>query len=271
MDRRRFLAGSGGALGLSLVAPRTAHAAPKPRLVDPRFSQFGQGGDPDHGVWDALLSKGVKMGRDGVARFDYARVDRNALNGYLTNLQAVDPRTLSSGAAFAYWVNLYNTLTVAVVAEAYPVSSIRRIGGSVLQPGPWRAKRVEVTSVALSLDDIEHGILRPVWRDPRIHYAVNCASIGCPNLAPTAYRAGQLERMLTTGARAYVNHPRGVTVTGQGAVVSSIYHWFKVDFGGQDAGVLEHLRAFAADDQATRLGPVRRIVDHRYDWALNDI
>ena len=84
----------------------------------------------------------------------------------------------------------------------------------------------------MSLDDIEHRILRPIWRDPRIHYAVNCASIGCPDLFPEAITAANADAYLTRGARDYINDPRGAVVTGGRLTVSSIYKWFREDFGG---------------------------------------
>ena len=111
--------------------------------------------------------------------------------------------------------------------------------------------------------------MRPIWRDPRIHYAVNCASLGCPNLAPEPYTAQSAGAMLDEAARAYVNHPRGAKVTGRGLIVSSIFHWYKVDFGGTDAGVIAHLKKFAAPALARRLENVGEIYDHEYDWDLN--
>jgi hypothetical protein len=123
----------------------------------------------------------------------------------------------------------------------------------------------------MSLDDIEHGTMRPTFRDPRVHYAVNCASIGCPNLRPRAFTAARLEAELDDAARAFVNHPRGVSVLADGRLrVSSIYHWFREDFGGDDAGVIAHLRRHAAPPLATRLASAMAIAGHDYDWTLND-
>jgi hypothetical protein len=123
----------------------------------------------------------------------------------------------------------------------------------------------------MSLDDIEHETMRPTFRDPRVHYAVNCASIGCPNLPPRAWRAATLERELDAAAAAFVNHPRGVTVLPDGRLrVSSIYAWFREDFGGSEAGVVAHLRRHAAPPLAARLGERTAIAEDAYDWALND-
>jgi len=267
--RRRFIGTAFAGTLAPTLTPIAALAAPRSRLIDQRWSRTGSGGDPDHGAWDAILGAHLKAGSDGINRFDYARANREQLGGYLGRLQGVDPTTLSSGAAFAYWVNLYNALTVYTVQGAFPVSSIRKVGGSVLSPGPWKQKLVRVADQPLSLDDIEHGILRPVWRDPRIHYAVNCAALGCPNLASRAYTSGRLAGMLDAGARAFVNHPRGAQVTGGSLTVSSIYTWFQADFGGTDAGVIQHLQTYATGPQTSALSSVSRIGNDQYDWALN--
>ena len=123
----------------------------------------------------------------------------------------------------------------------------------------------------MSLDDIEHETMRPTFRDPRVHYAVNCASIGCPNLWPRAWRAETLDRELDEASAAFVNHPRGVTVLPDGRLrISSIYRWVREDFGGSDAGVIAHLRRHAAPALASRLGERSAIAEDAYDWALND-
>jgi hypothetical protein len=123
----------------------------------------------------------------------------------------------------------------------------------------------------LSLDDIEHRILRAVFRDPGVHYSVNCASIGCPNLQNEAFTG--LNSQLDAGARAFVNNPRESAASGscQRVVVSSIYNWFKADFGGTDEGVLTHLRKYAMPDLAVKLKTATSISDYQYDWRLNDV
>jgi len=120
-------------------------------------------------------------------------------------------------------------------------------------------------------NDIEHGIMRPIWNDPRIHYAVNCASIGCPNLMMQPFNAQNLAGMLDQAARNYVNHPRGAAVEGGRLIVSSIYDWYAVDFGNNDAGVIAHLRQYATGPLAASLASVSSISSDRYDWNLNGI
>jgi hypothetical protein len=130
-------------------------------------------------------------------------------------------------------------------------------------------ERVTVEGEALSLDDIEHGVMRPRFDAAMVHYAVNCASIGCPNLKATAWRAEGLQADLEAAARAYINHPRGVTVTQDGIVVSRIYRWFREDFGDSEDGVIAHLLTFADPQLAAQIEARPTIAGHAYDWSLN--
>jgi hypothetical protein len=122
----------------------------------------------------------------------------------------------------------------------------------------------------VALDDIEHQILRPIWRDPRLHYALNCASLGCPNLQPAPFEPDRLDRQLDAAAIEFVNHPRAVSLEDDGLIVSSIYRWFGDDFGGTDRKILAHLKAYASPDLAMKLEGFASIGDDRYDWRLND-
>ena len=124
----------------------------------------------------------------------------------------------------------------------------------------------------VSLDDIEHGILREQWDEPRVHYAVNCASYGCPNLMAEALEAGTLDEQLDAGARAYINHARGVTIRKNGTLqVSTIYKWFDEDFGGSKSKVVEHLLEYAEPALADQIRANPKITKYEYDWSLNDV
>ena len=231
---------------------------------------------------DALLARYVIAHADGVNRVTYARwkaapADLAALEAWIAAAAVERPSAMARAEAFAFWANLYNALTLKVVLDRYPVRSIRdiRSTGVPFDPrqfnGPWRTRLVTIEGRAMSLDDIEHGTMRPSFRDPRVHYAVNCASIGCPNLRQRAFRAATLEAELDDAARAFVNHPRGASVLPDGRLrVSSIYHWFREDFSGTEAGVLAHLRRYAAPPLASHLAQMTSIAGHDYDWALND-
>ena len=120
------------------------------------------------------------------------------------------------------------------------------------------------------MDDIEHRILRPIWKDPRIHYGVNCASIGCPNLRRVAFTSENADGLLSQGAVEYVNHHRGAKVENGKLTVSSIYEWFQEDFGGNDRGVIEHLKKWAKPELLEKLKQVSKISNDNYDWSLNE-
>ena len=228
----------------------------------------------DHSAWTAFLQKYRVMGDDGIARLRYADVsdaDRAALQRDIDRLAAIQISGYNRAVQRAYWINLYNALTVDVVLKHYPVKSIRDIDISPgwFSDGPWGAKLVEVEGVKLSLDDIEHRILRPIWKDPRTHYAVNCASLGCPNIRAVAFTASNMDELLDRGARDYVNDPRGAAIVDGDLVVSSIYEWFQADFGGTERGVLAHLRRYANAQTRAMLAGRSGYDDDRYDWTLN--
>ena len=228
----------------------------------------------DHAPWGRLLAARLRVDAAGPNRFDYAGVtpaERAALDAYLAALSETPVSALSRPEQFAFWANLYNALTIRVVLDHYPVDSIRDIdiSSGLFADGPWGAELIEVEGVPLSLDAIEHRILRPIWRDPRIHYAVNCAAVGCPDLRPEPWRAATLDADLDAAARAYVNDPRGVRTTSDGLVISKIYDWFAEDFGGDAAGVRAHLAAHADAGLADALADSPPIADTAYDWSLN--
>ena len=227
----------------------------------------------DHRAWTGFLAGYVHPGADGVHRFAYGEVsaeDRAALEGYLTALEQVAVTTLNRDEQLAYWINFYNALTVKVVLDHYPVASIRDIDISpgFFADGPWDAKLVTVEGVALSLNDIEHRILRPVWKDPRVHYTINCASIGCPNLQAFAFTGEKIDALLDAMAVAFINHPRGARIENGSLILSSIYSWFAEDFGGEQ-GVLAHLRVYAGPQLKEVLDRTDTVGSYEYDWSLN--
>jgi hypothetical protein len=228
----------------------------------------------EHAMFERLLSRYVVDDDAGVVRFAYARVapeHRAVLRAYLAALSSTPITRHPRAEQLAYWINLYNAVTIDVVLSHYPVRSILDIDISpgLFARGPWGKKLVTVEGEALSLNDIEHRILRPIWHDARIHYGVNCASIGCPNLQRTAFTAATADRLLDEGAAAYVNHRRGAHSGNGGLVVSKIYDWYQEDFGGSERGVIAHLRRYADARLAPSLAATR-IERYEYDWALND-
>lgn len=261
-------------LGLMLAAP------PARAEVDPALTRYTKGSTAtvDHKAFDALLKAHVMPNPDGLNRVDYKAFKAGghaSLKGYVANLEKVDIAKLDRPEQFAYWANLYNAKTIDIVLDKYPVKSIKDIslGGGLLAAvtgGPWKAKTMRVTGRDLSLDDIEHGILRPTFKDPRVHYSVNCASVGCPNLGTEAFTGAKLEQQLDTAAKAFINSPRGVRVEAGRTIASSIYSWFQADFGGNAAGVLDHARRYAEPALKLKLEGITSIAEFTYDWSLND-
>jgi hypothetical protein len=267
----------------TLSAAATAHAGALQRLFAPKAKlwQVWTANQPDsalsidHGSWAGFLRQYVTPGEDGINRVAYAGVttaDRSALAAYIAEMEAIPVSRYARDQQLAYWINLYNAVTVDVVLRHYPVSSIRDVDISrgLFAKGPWGRKLLSIEGESVSLNDIEHRILRPIWQDPRIHYGLNCASLGCPNLPVRAFTADNYDELLDQGARKYVNHARGAHIRDGSLVVSSLYEWFKSDFGGSDAAVIMHLRRYADGPLAESLQEIDEIADDSYDWALND-
>ena len=256
---RRFYAGLLGFAGLAgLFSAALATAA-----------------DPGEGdAYARFLGSYVVDEAPGVTSIRYdavTRDDRAALDGWIADQAASGPPA-PRDAAFAYWVNLYNAVTLDVVLDHYPVASIRDIRfGFGIRPGPWREELVTVNGAPMSLDDIEHGTLREDWDEPRVHFAVNCASIGCPALLPEPFAATTLEAQLDAATRAFVNSGRAVQVDEEGdLILSSIFKWYGDDFGSSDRAILDWLRLYADADTAALLDGRTEIDGYAYDWSLND-
>ncbi len=257
----------------------TAGAAPKADLWE-RWEAHDPGSSitVDHRTWDAILQKYLVTSHpSGINLFRYGAVtalDRTALEMYLDELQDTKVSALNRPEQMAYWINLYNALTVRTILQRYPVDSIRAIDISpgLFSRGPWDAKLLRIEGEKISLNDIEHRILRPIWKDPRVHYAVNCAALGCPDLQNRAYVPETMERILDAAAGQFINHPRGVSLDGRGRLtLSSIYRWFGTDFGEDLDEILRHIRQYALDELKEKIpanGTIK--VRYRYDWSLND-
>jgi len=272
--RRGVIAAIGCLFFLAMAAG--AIAAPRAELW-PRWQAHGEANAlrVDHRGWDLFLRRFVVTDDpSGINRLRYCQVtdvDRQRLESYLQRLQQVFVSTLNLQEQKAYWINLYNALTVKVILDHYPVAGIRDIDISgFFKDGPWDRKLVTVEGIDISLNDIEHRILRPIWGDNRVHYALNCASRGCPNLQPRAYTVDNMEQLLEQGARDYVNHSRGVALEGDILYLSSIYDWYGDDFGGDRQQLFAHLSSYAEGELAATLAGFTGTVKYRYDWALNE-
>jgi hypothetical protein len=210
---------------------------------------------------------------DGVNRLRYADVaaaDSQALEAHVRAMQGRRPSRLPRAARMAFWIDLYNARTVLAVLHARPIRSIREVrpSGPGVE-GPWKAPLLDVEGRPLSLDDVENAVLRPGFRDPRVHFALNCASLGCPELARVPYAAADLDRALDAAARAFVASPHGVAFEGDDVRLSSLFEWYRGDFGKSEREVLEYLARYATPERAARLRGHRGRVRYGYDWALN--
>ncbi len=223
-------------------------------------------------AWNEALASYVTSPDDGVARIDYAQLKsdtaaQGALNAYIDQFETRDLDAITP-ENYADWINIYNAVTIRHILSRYPTRSIK---SGYLFGGPWKKVFVTINSEPISLHTIEHDILREGYEDPRVHYALNCASYGCPDLKPTLWEAETLSADLDAAARAYINHPRGVTVKQSGLVLSSIFKWYRDDFGGSNARILAHLEFYADEPLASALKDSPRIRKYDYDWSLNDI
>lgn len=259
------------ALIVSSAAPRQAAkpAAPAAAEVAQAF---------DHSAFDALLRKHVKGDR---VDYKALEADRAALDGYcerLAKLGKADLEAMPRNDQFAFWIDAYNALTLQTILDHYPIqpapkpsefpkNSIRQIDGA------WTAKHA-VASQKLSLDEIENKVLRPTFKDPRVHTAINCASRGCPPLRAEAFAGARLESQLNDNVERFLADPARTVYDEKGGrlVVSKIFDWFKEDFGG-DEGVLKYIRAHAPSVQKAfleKVGP-KSVTFADYDWTLNDL
>ena len=223
----------------------------------------------EHSVWSGILSGYLSTQADG-AFFAYGKVtkkDREKLQGYLSYLTSLDPRAYRRSEQKAYWINLYNALTVELILKHYPVKSITKIG-PWYKFGPWDESVTKVAGESLTLNDIEHRILRPIWQDKRIHYAVNCASKGCPDLASQPYTGATVESMMEEAAQRYIQQEKGVVFIDGKLTLSRIYEWYAVDFGSRES-LLRHIKRYSRPDMARKIDKYTGELMYQYSWSLN--
>ena len=251
-------------------------------------SLLAQGFDHSHATWDALLKKYVVLVSGGnasqVRYAEFAR-DRAALKRYLDALSGVGEaefRGWSKPQQMAFLVNAYNAFTVELILANYPVKSIKDIGSDLFN-NRWKRKFFRLLERDASLDQIEHGMLRKPgsYDEPRVHFAVNCASIGCPMLRGEAYTAAALEAQLEQQAVRFLSDRSRNRVSAQGRLeVSSIFDWFSEDWSSGYRGSQSREAFFAqyakilSDDPAQQqlVAEGKALITHlEYDWTLNDV
>ncbi len=239
----------------------------------------------DHAGWDGLLKRNVVMVRGGVAsqvRYDGMARDRAALKTYLAGAGKVSRATFDGWPKpdqLAFLINVYNAATVELILTAYAnTKSIKDLG--TLFQSPWAKPVVTLLGKTVSLDDIEHGLIRGSGRynDPRIHFAVNCASIGCPALGRSAFRGATIEAQLDAAARGFLGDHTRNRVQGNGVAVSSIFKWYRGDFekGWRGARTLPAFLALYADSLGLSASAAAKAKTGQlsvsyldYDWQLN--
>lgn len=240
---------------LGLVSSSCAAEESKPAAVD-------------HSGYSALLARYVTD--DGVryAAWKDNADDRAALTAYIVLLAAQpvsewEAQEEGRDAALAYWINLYNAVTLDLVLESYPLKSIKDLGG--LFSSPWKQKLVTVEGDPLTLNGIENEIIRPRFQDARIHFALNCAARSCPPLRAEAFVPDRLEVQLDEQRRKFLTDERFVRRDGDKIVVSKIFDWYKDDFVAAEGSVEKYLRKYLEDG-----GAKWKIKLDDYDWSLNE-
>ncbi len=226
----------------------------------------------DHSKWQLVLDDYLIADHEsGVNRVDYEALidDKALLEEYIDILGKIDPREYSQDEQMAYWINLYNALTVLLIVNEYPTQSITKLGETTIAFGPWDDFAITIAGQDLSLNDIEHRILRPIWQDDRIHFAVNCASIGCPNLQAEVFTSENLNTLLDIGAEEYLAHPRALRFEEDTLVLSSLFEWYASDFGDNLATTLAKLSEYAPDELKEDLKEHQGEIKYEYDWSLN--
>ncbi len=243
--------------------------------LDERWASFSQTSqlEVDHSEWQLILDDYLVSDTDsGINLFDYDGLlddGRKPLDDYVKSLVSIDPLNLEKQEQKAYWINLYNALTVQLILNNYPLASITTLGSNPLEFGPWNEDAVSINGITLSLNDIEHRIIRPLYDDYRIHFAVNCASIGCPNLATEAFTADTLDEQLDQAATEYLDHPRGIELNGDDLYLSSLFKWYADDFGKNQSAVLATLSRHTTVNDAEVLKKFKGTPIYAYDWGLN--
>ncbi len=219
----------------------------------------------DNSIYAEPLKKYVK---NGVVDYQGFKNEEAKLDQYLKVLENTDPKALSRNEQFAFYVNGYNAWTIKLILSAYPgVESIKDLGSFF--KSPWKKKLCRIDGGVITLDDIEHNILRPRFKDPRVHFAVNCASKSCPPLRSEPYQGSILDQQLDDAAQAFINNPLLNRLEGNKLYVSEIFDWFEEDFNDDVIGFfLKYARGDLKKQLEANRGNIKlKYLD--YDWSLN--
>ncbi|UCD86741.1 MAG: DUF547 domain-containing protein [Desulfobacterales bacterium] len=220
----------------------------------------------DHTWYADLLKKYVK---DGVVNYQGFKDEENRLDAYLKVLEGTDTGKLSRDEQLAFYINAYNATTIKLILTAYPgVKSIRDLGGRIFNR-VFSKKIVRIEGKTISLDDLEHGIIRPRFKEPRVHFAVNCASISCPPLISEPYQGSILDQQLDASTRAFLNNPQRNYLEGNKLYVSRIFKWFNEDFNDDVVGFFLKFADGELREKLTANRDKIKVKYLDYDWSLN--
>lgn len=228
------------------------------------FAQ-NQGASVDHSIYAELLQKNVK---NGVVSYKGFKNDEAKLDEYLKILEQTNPEKLDRNEKFAFYINAYNSWTIKLILSGYPgVKSIKDLG-SIFQ-SPWKKSICRLNGKIMTLDEIEHGILRPEFKDPRVHFAINCASKDCPILISEPYSGRNLENQLDASAKAFINNPARNRLKDNILYLSSIFKWFSEDFKDDAKGFVLKYASDELKADIVKNGDNLKIEYLDYDWSLN--
>ncbi len=219
-----------------------------------------------HELWDGLLKKYAS--KDGKVNYKGFLQDSVQFNAYLTLLKSNHPNNKhwNEQERLAYWINAYNAFTVKLIVDYYPVKSIKHIKkGLPFINSVWDIKFIKIEGATYDLNNIEHSILRTKFNEPRIHFAINCASVSCPDLRNEAYTPEQLQDQLSEQAKLFLNNPSKNKITTQKIELSSIFSWFRKDFK-KNGSLIDFLNIYAP----TEIDQNAEIDYLDYDWNLNE-
>ena len=220
-----------------------------------------------HEIWDGLLKKYV--GTDGFVNYKGFIRDSAELNRYLKVLESAHPndKNWTRNEQMAYWINAYNAFTVQLIVRNYPVASIKDIKrGLAFVNSVWDIQFIHIQGFTYDLNNIEHNILRPIYKDARVHAAVNCASYSCPKLRPEAFTAARLDAQLDDAMAGFINDPVRNRITPQKAELSEIFKWFKGDFERDGKSLRDFINRFST----VKITDQTEITHIDYNWKLNE-
>jgi hypothetical protein len=234
-------------------------------LPVPAEAAVGDTQDPGHAIYADLLLMYVQK---GVVDYPGFKNDEKKLDRYLSVLESTDVPSLSRNGQMAFYINAYNAWTIKLILSGYPgVESIKDLGGFF--SSPWKKEFIRLNGEVVTLDHIEHDILRPTFKDPRVHFAVNCASKGCPPLAAEPYEANRLDEQLNRSVREFINNPEKNHLDGDKLYVSKIFKWFAEDFNNDVVGFFIQYADEPLKKQLQAKQDHIKIKYLDYDWSLN--